>query len=68
LTKATSNVSRFEAEGRATFDRWSVSMLYGDYAPQPELGYLTRREGLLGTASVKGGGELGDIRRSPMGP
>jgi LPS-assembly protein len=51
--QATSNVSRFEAEGRATFDRWSVSMLYGDYAPQPELGYLTRREGLLGSASVK---------------
>jgi LPS-assembly protein len=51
--QATSNVSRFEAEGRASFDRWSVSMLYGDYAPQPELGYLTRREGLLGSASVK---------------
>jgi LPS-assembly protein len=51
--QATANVSRFEAEGRATFDRWSVSMLYGDYAPQPELGYLTRREGLLGSASVK---------------
>lgn len=51
--QATMNVSRFEAEGRASFDRWSVSMLYGNYAPQPELGYLTRREGLLGTASIK---------------
>jgi LPS-assembly protein len=28
-------------------------MLYGDYAAQPELGYLTRREGLLGSASLK---------------
>ena len=28
-------------------------MIYGDYAAQPELGYLTRREGLLGSASVK---------------
>jgi LPS-assembly protein len=28
-------------------------MLYGNYAQQPELGYLTRREGLLGSASVK---------------
>ncbi|MGQ0683219.1 LPS-assembly protein LptD [Bradyrhizobium sp.] len=51
--EATMNVNRFEAEGRATFDRWSVSMLYGNYAEQPELGYLTRREGLLGNASVK---------------
>lgn len=51
--EATGNVSRFEAEGRASFDRWSVSVLYGNYAPQPELGYLTRREGLLGSGSIK---------------
>lgn len=51
--EATGSVNRFEAEGRATFDRWSVSMMYGNYAKQPELGYLTRREGLLGSASVK---------------
>jgi LPS-assembly protein len=53
LDQATLNVNRFEAEGRASFDRWSVSMMYGNYAQQPELGYLTRREGLLGSASVK---------------
>jgi LPS-assembly protein len=53
MDEATLNINRFEAEGRAAFDRWSVSMLYGNYAPQPELGYLTRREGLLGSASVK---------------
>src|SRR5260370_22543608 len=51
--QATLDVQRFEAEARANFDRWSVSMMYGNYAPQPELGYLTRREGLLGSASVK---------------
>jgi LPS-assembly protein len=51
--QATLNVQRFEAEARANFDRWSVSVLYGDYAAQPDLGYLTRREGLLGSASVK---------------
>jgi len=51
--EATMNVNRFEAEGRATFDRWSVSMTYGNYAAQPQLGYLTRREGLLGSAAVK---------------
>jgi LPS-assembly protein len=53
LDQATLAVQRFEAEGRASFDRWSVSALYGDYAAQPELGYLTRRQGLLGSASVK---------------
>ena len=53
LDQETMNVNRFEAEGRASFDRWSVSLLYGNYAAQPELGYLTRREGLLGSASVK---------------
>jgi LPS-assembly protein len=51
--QATGSVERFEAEGRANFDRWSVSLLYGDYAAQPDIGYLTRREGILGSASVK---------------
>jgi LPS-assembly protein len=53
MDEETLNINRFEAEGRAAFDRWSVSMLYGNYAAQPQLGYLTRREGLLGSASVK---------------
>ena len=53
LDEATGNVNRFEAEGRANFDRWSVSLLYGDYAAQPDIGYLTRREGILGSGSVK---------------
>lgn len=51
--EATWNVSRFEAEARAAFDRWQVSLTYGNYAPQPDLGYLTRREGLLGSGSIK---------------
>lgn len=49
----TWNVQRFEAEARANFDRWSVSMIYGNYAAQPDLGYLTRREGILGSGSIK---------------
>jgi LPS-assembly protein len=53
MDQATWQINRFEAEGRANFDRWSVSMIYGDYAAQPELGYLTRRQGILGSASVK---------------
>jgi LPS-assembly protein len=51
--EATGSAQRFEAEGRANYDRWSFGLLYGDYAAQPELGYLTRRTGLLGSASVK---------------
>src|SRR4029077_2922456 len=53
LDEGTGNINRFEAEGRANFDRWSVSLLYGDYAAQPDIGYLTRREGILGSGSVK---------------
>jgi len=53
MDEATGSLQRFEAEGRASFDRWSVSMLFGDYSPQPDLGYLTRREGILGSGSVK---------------
>ena len=53
MDEATWNVNRLEAEGRANFDRWSVSLMYGNYAAQPEIGYLTRREGILASASVK---------------
>jgi LPS-assembly protein len=28
-------------------------MIYGDYAPQPDLGYLNRREGIFTQGSVK---------------
>ena len=53
MDEQTWNIQRFEAEGRANFNRWSVSMMYGNYAPQPELGYLTRREGILTSGSIK---------------
>jgi LPS-assembly protein len=53
LDEATLNINRFEAEGRANFDRWSVSLLYGDYAAQPDLGFLARRQGVLGSGSLK---------------
>ena len=51
--EATMDVRRFEAEARANFDRWSVSLLYGNYDAQPEIGFLTRRNGILGTGSIK---------------
>ena len=44
---------RFEVEGRASFDRWNVSMLYGRYDAQPQLGFLNMREGILGSTQVK---------------
>ncbi|MGY2845786.1 LPS-assembly protein [Bradyrhizobium sp. USDA 4509] len=53
MDEATWNINRFEAQASANFDRWSVSLMYGDYAAQPELGYLTRREGILASGSVK---------------
>ena len=46
-------VRRTELETSATFNRWNVSLLYGDYAAQPELGFLDRRQGVLGASSVK---------------
>ncbi|MDD1525872.1 LPS-assembly protein LptD [Bradyrhizobium sp. WBOS7] len=53
MDEQTWNVQRFEAEGRANFNRWAVSVIYGNYAAQPELGYLARREGILTTGSLK---------------
>lgn len=46
-------IRRTELETIANFDRWSVSLLYGDYAAQPALGILDRQQGILGTGSVK---------------
>jgi LPS-assembly protein len=46
-------VKRTELETSAIFDRWSVSLLYGDYAAQPDIGFLTERQGLSASGSVK---------------
>ncbi len=47
------SVQRLELEARANFDRWNISVLYGDYAAQPQLGFLTRRDGVLTTGAYK---------------
>ncbi|MGC1465580.1 MAG: LPS-assembly protein LptD [Pseudolabrys sp.] len=47
------SAQRTELEASANFDRWSTSVLYGDYAAQPELGFLTRRQGVLSSVSFK---------------
>jgi len=49
----TFTVRRFEAEARANFDRWSFSALYGHYDAQPEIGFLTKRQGILGRTQVR---------------
>jgi LPS-assembly protein len=51
--QATFTPERIEVESRANFDRWTMQLLYGDYAAQPLLGFLTRREGFLAGGSVK---------------
>ncbi len=53
MDEATWNVNRFETQASANFDRWSASVMYGDYVAQPELGYFTRREGVLTSGSLK---------------
>jgi LPS-assembly protein len=53
LDADTFDIQRLEAEAKANYDRWSVSLMYGNYAAQPDLGYLTRREGILASGSVK---------------
>jgi LPS-assembly protein len=46
-------VQRFELDGRANYDRFMVQVLYGDYAAQPLIGFLERRQGLLTNTSYK---------------
>jgi len=53
LDQETMAVQRAEVEGRANFERWSLSLLYGNYAAQPDIGFLARREGVLGSALLK---------------
>ena len=52
-TRTTSTCSASSSKARANFDRCRVQALYGNYATQPELGFLNRREGILGGVSYK---------------
>ncbi|WP_316186797.1 MULTISPECIES: LPS-assembly protein LptD [unclassified Bradyrhizobium] len=53
LDQQSLTVQRFEAEAKANFDRWSVALTYGNYAADPAIATLDRREGILGSSSVK---------------
>ena len=49
----TFGLQRTELETTYSFDRWTTTMMYGNYAAQPDLGYPDRREGVLGSARFK---------------
>jgi LPS-assembly protein len=46
-------LQRTELETSANFGRWTTTLMYGDYAAQPDLGFLNRRQGILGSARLK---------------
>lgn len=46
-------MQRMELEASASFDRWTGSVMYGDYAAQPLIGFLDRRQGILGSGQYK---------------
>jgi LPS-assembly protein len=46
-------LQRTELEATATFGRWTTTVMYGNYAAQPLIGFLDRREGILGSARLK---------------
>ena len=68
LDEATLSVNRFEAEGRASFDRWSVAVIYGNYAKQPELGYLDPPRRRARQRLGQGRRELGGVGCGTLGP
>ncbi len=53
LDEDTFRIRRVEVEGRANFDRWQFSALYGNYDQQPEIGFLERRQGVTGQVTFK---------------
>jgi len=53
VRRSTFTPQRLEIETRANFERWTLQLLYGDYAAQPLFGFLTRREGFLTAVSFK---------------
>ncbi len=46
-------LQRTELETVASFGRWTTTVMYGNYAAQPLIGFLDRREGILGTVRLK---------------
>jgi LPS-assembly protein len=53
LDEKSLDVRTAEFESRVNFERWSVSLIYGNYDAQPDIGILTRRQAALTSGSVK---------------
>jgi LPS-assembly protein len=53
LSEQDLTLQRTELETVASFGRWTTTIMYGNYAAQPLIGFLNRREGILGTARLK---------------
>src|SRR4051794_40324759 len=53
LDESTFAIRRVEVEGKANFDRWQLSGLYGNYDKQPEIGFLERRQAVTGQVTFK---------------
>jgi LPS-assembly protein len=51
--EADYTVQRSEYEAALNFERWSTSIMYGYYAPQPAIGFIDSREGVTSTARFK---------------
>ena len=47
------SVQRSEYEASFNFERWSTTIMYGYYAPQPAIGFLDGREGVTSTGRFK---------------
>jgi LPS-assembly protein len=47
------SIQRSEYEATFNFERWSTTVMYGYYAPQPQIGFLESREGITSTARFK---------------
>ncbi len=62
------SLQRSEYEASFNFERWTTTVMYGYYAPQPAIGFLDEREGITSTAKFKSRGELADLRRCPVRP
>jgi LPS-assembly protein len=53
MNESDFSLQRSEFEASANFDRWQTSVIYGNYAAQPALGFLDRREGIVGNIKFK---------------
>ena len=51
--KSDYTLQRSEFETTVNFERWTTTVMYGHYAPQPALGFLDEREGITATARYK---------------